>query len=59
MPDFKETVDRLVSGAAHWFTIYVRVIFAIAAIGIGYVVIKDVFFPTDNREAASSAPATD
>jgi hypothetical protein len=59
MPDFKTAIDRLVTQAVFWFSIYVRVIFGLAAIGIGYAVIESVFFPTDNRAVKSSLQAND
>lgn len=51
MPDnFKGTVDRVLQTAGKWFSIYIRIIFALVAIGIGYTVFMDVFFPPSAEE---------
>lgn len=44
-PDFKTVVDKAAGYAATGLNIYIRVIFALVAIGIGYAVIESVFFP--------------
>lgn len=54
MPDFNETVERLLSGANQLFAAYVRIIFTIAALGIGWIVFKDVFLEPNSLPVVHS-----
>lgn len=54
--DFRSNVDRVLGTAAKWFGIYVQLIFALAAIGVGVAIVQALIFGP-NREPQSPPAA--